>query len=416
MSAQPSEGYAVVDVETTGLRPSWHDRIAEVGVVLLSREGEITGEWSTLVNPRRDLGPQAIHAIRAADVRHAPTFGQVAGWLAGLLANRVIVAHNLRFDLGFLRAEFAAHGLVLPLELGSGLCTMELAATYLPGAPRSLVGCCETAGVAMDGHHDALSDARSAAKLLSQFVRKAGRPEPWVRLLHAAANSVWPPQASSPVECVRRGVSAIRDRHFLARIVDRLPRVPQPPQADTYLALLDRALLDRHISATEADTLVEVATTVGLDRTILDGLHRNYIAELATAAWMDGVVTAEEERDLTLVSELLGLSRDDSEAALNAAEAAQARSVSREDPSWGRFALRRNDLVVFTGQMDVPRDIWEQRAYDAGLRTHRSVTRQVRLVVSADPDSLSGKARQARGYGIPIVSCEAFERMLDEIE
>lgn len=93
MSVQPCAGYAVVDVETTGLRPSWHDRIAEIGVVLVSRDGEITGEWSTLVNPRRDLGPQAIHAIRAADVRHAPTFGQIAGWLAGLLAKRVIVAH-----------------------------------------------------------------------------------------------------------------------------------------------------------------------------------------------------------------------------------------------------------------------------------------------------------------------------------
>lgn len=276
----------------------------------------------------------------------------------------------------------------------------------------------------MDGHHDALFDARSAAKLLSLYVRKAGRPEPWARLLHDAANRLWPPSASGPVECVRRGVSAIRDRHFLARIVDRLPRVPQPPQADTYLALLDRALLDRHISATEADALVEIAASVGLDRTILDGLHRNYIAELATAAWMDGVVTAEEERDLTLVSELLGLSREDAEAALNAAETAadaaapttEARAVTREDPSWGRFALRRNDLVVFTGQMDLPRETWEQRAYDAGLRTHRSVTRQVRLVVSADPDSLSGKARQARDYGIPIVGCEAFERMLDEID
>ncbi|GGT40553.1 exonuclease domain-containing protein [Nonomuraea spiralis] len=50
-------GYAVIDVETTGLRTSWHDRVIEVAVVLLDPLGCVTREWSTLVNPERDLGP-----------------------------------------------------------------------------------------------------------------------------------------------------------------------------------------------------------------------------------------------------------------------------------------------------------------------------------------------------------------------
>ena len=56
-----ADGYAVVDVETTGLRPSWSDRVVEIGVVHLDSAGAVTGEWSTLVNPGRDLGPQQLH-------------------------------------------------------------------------------------------------------------------------------------------------------------------------------------------------------------------------------------------------------------------------------------------------------------------------------------------------------------------
>ncbi|HZL03993.1 MAG TPA: exonuclease domain-containing protein, partial [Coriobacteriia bacterium] len=45
-------GYAVVDVETTGLRPSWHDRIVEIAVVQVAPDGVVEATWSTLVNPQ----------------------------------------------------------------------------------------------------------------------------------------------------------------------------------------------------------------------------------------------------------------------------------------------------------------------------------------------------------------------------
>lgn len=51
-------GYAVVDLETTGLFPGGQDRIIEIAVVLTDRTGEVEETWCTLVNPERDLGPQ----------------------------------------------------------------------------------------------------------------------------------------------------------------------------------------------------------------------------------------------------------------------------------------------------------------------------------------------------------------------
>ncbi|MFC8620139.1 exonuclease domain-containing protein [Micromonospora purpureochromogenes] len=82
--------YAVIDLETTGLRTSWHDRIVEVAVVHIDKNGRVTDEWCSLVNPDRDLGPQAIHGISAAEARRAPRFDQVAGHLAGMLRGRVL--------------------------------------------------------------------------------------------------------------------------------------------------------------------------------------------------------------------------------------------------------------------------------------------------------------------------------------
>ncbi|MFJ2034089.1 PolC-type DNA polymerase III [Streptosporangium sp. NPDC087985] len=79
-----SPGYLVIDLETTGLHPSRHDRIVEIGIVHLDPAGQVTGEWSTLVNPGRDLGSQHVHGINAADVRYAPTFNGIAATLTTL--------------------------------------------------------------------------------------------------------------------------------------------------------------------------------------------------------------------------------------------------------------------------------------------------------------------------------------------
>src|SRR5215469_7308837 len=84
-------GYAIVDLETTGIHPGRHERVVEVAVVHVSASGDITGTWETLINPQRDLGPQRIHRVRAAHILRAPTFDQIGGALVELLRGRVVV-------------------------------------------------------------------------------------------------------------------------------------------------------------------------------------------------------------------------------------------------------------------------------------------------------------------------------------
>lgn len=270
----------MVDVETTGFAARGSDRIVEVAVVQLDSAGRVTGEWCTLLNPGRDLGPQHVHRIRAADVWHAPTFADAAGAVAARLAGRVVVAHNLSFDARFLTAEFARVGVDLPVN---GLCTMRLAARYLPErVGRSLRACCEAAGVVLESAHSALHDARATARLFAHYVG-FGVPD------------------AEPV-----------------------PAVPL----------------------------------------------RGEVAEVRRGA---AAVTRSQVEPVTLA---------------------------------------RGDRVVFTGQMRSPRDEWIDRAASLGLVSQGYVTKATRVLVAADPFTLSSKAQRARAYRVPIVSEVDFAGML----
>ncbi|MEU4158357.1 exonuclease domain-containing protein [Actinoplanes sp. NPDC026670] len=398
--------YAVVDLETTGIRTSWHDRVLEIAVVRLDETGRTVDEWCTLVNPDRDLGPQEIHGITAAEARRAPRFADLAGQIVERLAGHTVVAHNLIFDAGFLTAEFAKLGYQVPVEAGRGLCTMRLAGHFLPAAARSLQACRSAAGLGLHRAHSALHDARAAAELFAFYLRQAGHPAPWASLVHEAQRVRWPAVVGNGLAPVTRRRAEDREPHFLTRLVDRLPRL-RDPQEDAYLDLLDRALLDRHISAIEADQLVATADRLGLARADVEALHRGYLTSLAVVALQDQILTAAERRDLDAVAGLLGLTAGDVDRSLADADGAAG---ARE-----RWRLSAGDLVVFTGSMTPTREVWEDTARRHGLDVGGNVTKKTRLLVAADPDTMSGKAKKAHQYGVPIVHPTAYRTMLDEM-
>ncbi len=406
-------GYAVVDIETTGLSPGKHDRIVEIAVVHVNRDGDVVDDWSTLVNCNRDLGPQHIHGIQAADLFDAPAFADIAGELVARLTGRVIVSHNLIFDARFIRSEYSRLGVHIPVEREFGLCTMNLAGRYLAGTARSLAACCMAAGVEQGQAHSALHDARACAGLLATFIQESGRPEPWLDLLRNASRVDWPPLPRGLGRTKQRSAADARPRSFLERMIDRLPRMTSLPQADDYLAMLDRALLDRHISVSEQNALLELAQSLGLSWADAMELHRSYLASLAQVAWQDSVITDDEHKDLLNVADLLGLARQNVDIAL-----AEARTCnSKLSGNLCQFRLELGDTVAFTGQMNKPREEWEHLATELGLRvTGGIVTRATRLLVAADPDSQTGKAGKARRCGVPIVGEEAFAILLTQLD
>jgi DNA polymerase-3 subunit epsilon len=167
--------FAVVDVETTGMRAAGEDRVTEVAVVLV-HGGRREVLLDTLVNPERPIPPaiSGITGITNDMVRNAPTFAQVADELLGVLAGRVFVAHNARFDWGFLDASLQrARGLGLG---GPNLCTVRLARRLLPG-----VGSCgldnlmHVLALENAARHRAAGDADVTARLLERLILLARR-------------------------------------------------------------------------------------------------------------------------------------------------------------------------------------------------------------------------------------------------
>ncbi|TFD91495.1 DNA polymerase III subunit epsilon [Cryobacterium serini] len=397
-------GFAVIDFETTGLFPGGHDRVIEVAVAHVSADGQIEGQWETLINPGRDLGRQDIHRVRAADVMLAPTFAEVAPLLVALLDGRVIVAHNAAFDTRFLLAELARAGYPITDPVIS-LCTMQLAREFLPGTGRSLADCCAAYDIDLTGAHRASVDTNATARLLSNYI--AADPTLWADPLDRAAAYRWPtlpasarPWYARPDFATEQTASA-----FLARISVRLPEISGPAEHQDYLALLDRCLLDRQLSAHEAQALVQLAEELGLSRHRCELLHGEYFAALARIAWADGTLTTDEMADLVDVANLLDISADALDAALDQPEQATASVAS------AHFELHLGDLVVLTGDMNRPRSDWESELLARGFAPKSAVTKKVTLLVAADPDSLSGKARKARDYGIPIVGEAALTRL-----
>ena len=402
--------FAVVDFETTGILPSYHHRVVEIGVTHIEDDGTISMRWETLVNPERDLGPQRIHGIRAADILDAPRFSDIAAEFAELLQGRVFAAHNASFDLRFLLAEFERAGYWLEGGIPH-VCTMRLGSQFGLGGSCSLSRACSTYGIDLGHAHSAGADSLAAARLLAAYhSASATRPE-WLDYWHQTAESgrrySYPSARRTGVPVKVRGEAIVGPASFLERISVDAVRESVDGAAAEYTALLDQCLIDSFLSVSEATQLADVAVELGLTRGEVDGIHREFLVELERRAWSDGVLTADEKADLRTVGAMLGLDTEAIDAAADDVAPAGGR-----DPSAPRFELVRGDMVVLTGEMRRERSAWEADLRECGFVPHPSITKNVKLVVAADPDSLSGKARKARDYGIPIVGEQWLADML----
>jgi DNA polymerase-3 subunit epsilon len=102
--------FVVVDTETTGGTPDTGSLI-EVAAAAY-RGGERLGVVDTLVDPREPIPPfvQELTGITDAMVAGAPRLEEVVPQLQHLVAEAVVVGHNISFDVGFLDAALARCG------------------------------------------------------------------------------------------------------------------------------------------------------------------------------------------------------------------------------------------------------------------------------------------------------------------
>ncbi|GAA4791856.1 MULTISPECIES: DEDDh family exonuclease [Streptomyces] len=187
------EGYAVVDVETTGLARD--DRIVSAAVYRLDARGEVEDHWYTLVDPERDPGPVWIHGLTSEVLRGAPLFGEIAGEFASRLEGRVLVAHNAAFDWNMIAREYARARGEAPTR--QRLCTIALAKELrLPLPNLKLESLAAHFGVVQQRAHHALDDARVLAEAFRPSLHAAARGGVRLPLLECRPLTEWTDSAA----------------------------------------------------------------------------------------------------------------------------------------------------------------------------------------------------------------------------
>lgn len=189
------EGYAVVDVETTGLARD--DRIVSAAVYRLDSRGEVEDHWYSTVNPQRDPGPTWIHGLTSELLADAPLFGDIAGELAERLEDRVLVAHNAVFDWTMLSREYARAERTAPVH--QRLCTIALSkALALPLPNHKLESLAAHYGVRQQRAHHALDDARVLAETFRPSLHLAAEQGVRLPLLACKPLTEWSEGPASP--------------------------------------------------------------------------------------------------------------------------------------------------------------------------------------------------------------------------
>lgn len=165
---------AFVDLETTGANPAV-DRITEIAIVKVS-DGRLEYEWSQLVDPQVPIPPliQGFTGITDDMVRSAPVFSRIADEVRERLDGCLFVAHNARFDFGFLKNEFKRLGQSWSARV---LCTVKFSRALYPQHHRhGLDALIARHELTCSARHRALGDAQVLWDFV-QLVQRDHSPE-----------------------------------------------------------------------------------------------------------------------------------------------------------------------------------------------------------------------------------------------
>jgi DNA polymerase-3 subunit epsilon len=165
----PLTQFAIVDIETTG---TIHDgKITEIAVIIHDGTKELE-RFTTLLNPQRKIDFYVVKLTGITDrmVADAPLFEEHAERIFEMTKDRVFVAHNVSFDYGFLKKEFANLKMEFKRET---LDTIDICRRIIPDLPSYSLGkLCATLGIEMDSHHRALDDTAATATLFQRLFQK----------------------------------------------------------------------------------------------------------------------------------------------------------------------------------------------------------------------------------------------------
>src|SRR3954471_12400367 len=169
--------FAFVDVETTGASADFGHRVIEIGISRVEG-GRVVAEYEHLLDPQRNIskGVTALTGITQAMVAGQPTFAAELPRMIELLRGAVVVGHNVRFDLGFLRKEFRRGGQEIVAALGDShvMDTVRIARRRFGRGGNGLQVLSRRLGYVPDVAHRALADVRSTVAVFERMMEPIG--------------------------------------------------------------------------------------------------------------------------------------------------------------------------------------------------------------------------------------------------
>jgi DNA polymerase-3 subunit epsilon len=409
-------GYAVIDTETTGLNIRKNDRIVEVAVVLLDMDLNITGTYETVLNPARDLGLVSLHGIDGLIASEGVLFRDIMPSLSGLLHNRIIVGHNVQFDIGMLEDEYQKES--VDPYFGVFLDTLQVAKSLPFRCSNYRLGTlCEHFGIPLEDAHTAMADAMATAKLL---ITMAQRYDLKVTCLPAdltATSMAYDFNEWTPRDKIKDIISQPADlKKYIFGLSNGTKDLPEN-SINTYLRTIHLALINDEYSLREKSRLEQTINDLSLTRTQAVDLNEEYIFMLIcknlhenNKQWIHGVNT---ER-IQMVQEFTGV-EDDRVTWLVQETLANDHLIQPTVEKLNTyFSFVSGDIFVVTGEdLDYSKEHWNELLGGLGFVPKSDTTKNVKLVIAADPYSLSAKAAKARKYGIPVITEKTLMRILD---
>jgi DNA polymerase III epsilon subunit-like protein len=286
--------FAVIDVETTGFSPGKGDRVIEIAIARVDRNGRIEDEFASLLNPEgRDTGAVFVHGISNDSVRHAPLFGDLAPDILARLEGTVVVAHNAAFEERFLAAELARIGLdTAPVP---ALCSLWLGQQTFDTPNHKLGTLAEHAGIPLVDAHAALGDVRATAALLPQMLE---RYRPAIEYSHGPLSGLFAPHELGLVSPMTRASSLRKGTDgWMSSLLSRLPISTadvSDAAANEYLDVLSQVLEDGKIVGDEAKLLAKAAGRGGMGAEQVRSLNERFLEMMREAAFSDQILTVEE--------------------------------------------------------------------------------------------------------------------------
>jgi DNA polymerase III subunit epsilon len=164
--------YTIVDIETTGGKPE-NSKITEIAIYRVEN-GNVVDSFVSLINPDTYIPDYIVRLTGISNdmVQGAPRFYEVAKRIVEITQDTIFVAHNVGFDYGFVKAEFASLGYRFEMPT---LCTVKLSRSLMPGyRSYSLGNLCFELGIHINGRHRAGGDAMATVKLFELLLEKNG--------------------------------------------------------------------------------------------------------------------------------------------------------------------------------------------------------------------------------------------------